>query len=156
MGEERDPPIDDIKYLSGLTVVDIGDLRVARGKSRRPYSGCDHRSVVYDQHERRIWCKDCERNVEPFDAFVALAERYGTALDNLERRRKEITEAEGHTLRSRAAKVMDDHWRSTKHAPCCPHCREALLPEDVLRPLARMGKEIERARRAKAQGKPDA
>ena len=49
-----DAPIEPQEYLSGPTVVDIGDLRVARGLSRRPFSGCAHHSLVYDNKERRI------------------------------------------------------------------------------------------------------
>ena len=45
---EKTPPIVEQEYLSGLKVVDIGDLRVARGMSRRPVSTCHHRPLVYD------------------------------------------------------------------------------------------------------------
>lgn len=64
-----DEPIEDQNYLSGLTVIDIGDIRVSRGMTRRPVSSCGHRRMAYDPKERRIWCKDCEKDVDPFDAF---------------------------------------------------------------------------------------
>jgi hypothetical protein len=64
-----DAPIEPLDYLYGVKVVDIGDARVKRGKSRRPIGTCPHKSMHYDQEERRVWCADCEATLEAFDAF---------------------------------------------------------------------------------------
>ncbi|WP_182422040.1 hypothetical protein [Aureimonas sp. ME7] len=124
-----DEPIQEQEYLAGVKVVDIGDLRVSRGLTRRPVSSCRHGRMVYDQNERRIWCKDCERDVDPFDAFVGLIEYYSGALKTLERDRKQVEEAKAFQLRSRAAKAMDEAWRSRTMVPMCPHCSNGLFPE---------------------------
>lgn len=144
-----DAPIEPQNYLYGLNVVQIEDLRVARGLTRRPASSCRHKKLVYDDKERRIWCSDCESEVEPFDAFVGLCEVFSAGINSLNRRRREVEEAEKFALRSRAAKVMDEAWRSTSMAPLCPHCNEALMPEDVAKGVARASKSLIIARRNK-------
>lgn len=128
--DEHDPPIVEPGFIGGVTVVDIGDVRVARGLSRRHSSSCPHRGLVYDNHERRIWCKDCEKDVEAFDAFTLLVSNYSVALDQLARREKNVKEAETFQLRSLAAKEIDKAWRHKNMIPACPHCGHGLFPED--------------------------
>lgn len=128
--DQRDPPIEGPQYLSGVTVVDIGDYRVSRGMTRRPFSACHHRRLTYDTQERRIWCQDCERDVEPFDAFTGLVQPYDAALKSLERKREAIEEAEKFQARSLAAKAIDKAWRKRSSVPACPHCHNGLFPED--------------------------
>lgn len=130
MTDERDPPIEALSYIAGVTVVDIGDIRVARGMSRRPFSMCRHVQLLYDAKERRIWCKDCENDVEPFDAFTALVENYDRALSAIARREQQLAEVEGFQARTLAAKGLDEAWRRRKIVPACPHCHHGLLPED--------------------------
>lgn len=152
-----DAPIEPKDYFLGVKVVDIGDLGVARGMTRRPLSSCKHRRMVYDTDERRVWCSDCESEVEPFDAFKGLVERMDGHVKELKRREQAVKDAEAHALRSRASKVMDEVWRSTKMAPLCPHCMTAILPEDVVSGLARTSKSLVMAARKRAankKGKP--
>ena len=156
MSEKKDPPIVPQNYLSGVKVVDIGDLRVARGLSRRPHSACKHRPLVYDQQERRIWCKDCEQDVEPFDAFMQLVENFHRAASDIERGRKALEEAQAHNVIRVATKQMDEHFRSRKMVPSCPHCGDGIFPEDVpkMGRVNRQWEEVKRARkeRLKADG----
>lgn len=153
MSDKKDPPIIEQEYLYGLKVVDIGDIRVARGLSRRPHSSCKHRAMAYDQKERRIWCKDCETDVEPFDAFLIICEHFSQAADRLERERKEINEAKDHNIIRIAAKQMDEHFRRKKMVPACPHCHAGIFPEDVAKmgSVNRQWEEAKRARKEKAQ-----
>lgn len=127
--DKKDPPIIPQDYIGGVTVIDFGEARISRGMSRRHYSTCNHRKLVYDQQERRIWCQDCERDVEHFDAFRIIVEQFAAAAANVKERQEKIAEAEAATIISRAAKNIDKEWRSRRMAPCCPHCKEALLPE---------------------------
>jgi hypothetical protein len=78
-------PIEPQEYLYGVKVVQIEDLRVARGLTRRPFSSCRHKSLTYDDKERRIWCRDCETEVEAFDAFVGLVEVFSAGKAQLDR-----------------------------------------------------------------------
>ncbi len=151
MGDQKDPPIEAMEFQAGVTVIDIGDVRVSRGLSRRPYSGCKHLRLIYDSRERRIWCKDCETNIEGFDAFQILAERSHQFKAALDRREAKIAEAEAFTARSRAVKELDRVWRTRNLAPCCPHCRRGLLPEDMMH-LSSVGVDYERKRRARTAG----
>lgn len=131
MTDEKDPPIEEPGFLGGVRVVDIGDIRVARGLSRRAHSSCPHARLMYDQNERRVWCKDCERDVEAFDAFTGIVEQYSRAYDSLAERSKEVAEAEKFQVRSIAAKKLDEAWRSRNMVPACPHCGSGLFPEDI-------------------------
>lgn len=140
MDDKNDPPIQEHEYLSGVRVVDIGDYRVARGMSRRATSACPHHRMVYDQNERRIWCKDCETDVEGFDAFRIIVEHFSRQTKHLEARERKIKEAEAHTLISRAAKVIDQAWRAKKTVPACPHCKGALFPDDFKDGIGKMPK----------------
>jgi hypothetical protein len=150
----KDPPIEPQDFVGGVKVVDIGDLRVARGFSRRPASVCTHPQLYYDRQERRIWCPDCEQNIEAFDAFEKLVENIYFATDSLNRRSAEIAEAEAHHMVSLAAKVVDKVWRGRREVPACPVCNAGLFPEDFkVRVGATVGREYGAAYRAKI-GKP--
>lgn len=144
----KTPPIEKQEYIHGVKVVDFGDIRVSRGLSRRPYSGCNHLNLVYDQRERRVWCEDCETDVEPFDAFMGLVERHSTANAKLIEMQEEAHEASKFSLISRAAKAIDRHWRSRKMVPACPHCNAGIWPEDALK-MGSVGKDFDKARREK-------
>lgn len=144
-------PIDPQDFTYGVNVVQIEDLRIARGLARRPQAACQHKTQVYDDKERRIWCSDCESEVEPFDAYVRLVEAFNAGIRSLSRRSRELGEAEAHQLRSRAAKKIDEAWRSKTLAPLCPHCSTALLPEDVVGGLAMVSKDLVIAARKRAE-----
>lgn len=148
---DKTPPVVEQDYLYGLKVVDIGDLRVARGMSRRPVSVCKHHKVVYDQQERRIWCKDCETDVEAFDAFLSIVENFDRARKEIEQRQAEVKRAVEHNIIRIAAKQMDEHFRRRKMVPACPHCGSGIFPEDVPRmgSINREWEEAKRARKAK-------
>lgn len=137
-------PIVPVDYLYGTKVVNIGDLQVARGMSQRPLSACRHPRLVYDTSERRVYCEDCKSDVAPFDAFLQLVDRH----HHLDAKAEKLREDAAHTVISRAAKRIDEAWRSKKMAPCCPHCKAAILPEDVVNGVGMTNKEWEVRRRA--------
>lgn len=141
------PPIEAKEFLSGVKVVDIGDYRVARGLSRRVPSTCAHNNMVYDSKERRIYCPDCENDVEAFDAFEAIVYGYNHALEKLKRFREEVATAYREALHRIAARSLDKTWRS-KMLPCCPHCSRGLMPDDMIKPSL-VSKEFEAAQRAR-------
>lgn len=130
MTEDRDPPIEPLDYLHGLKVVDIGDMRIKRGMTRRPASSCRHSTVHYDKQERRLWCPDCEKNVEAFDVVVGIAESLDAKTKGMEKREQKLKEVEEERLVSLAARAIDKLWRRRNMVPCCPNCNEGLLPED--------------------------
>lgn len=146
MDGPKNPPIIDQEYLSGLKVVDIGDIRVSHGMTRRPHTSCKHRAMAYDPRERRIWCKDCETEVEPFDAFVLICEQFDSAAQKIERQRKEIVEAREHNIIRIAAKQMDEKFRRKNVVPACLNCGAGIFPEDVPK-MGSINREWELARR---------
>jgi len=148
-----DAPIEPQAFQGGVRVVDIGDVRVARGLTRRHRAHCRHLHLVYDDSERRVWCEDCESEVEPFDAFRGLVEQMDGHVKRLQRRERELAEAESFAARSRAVKALDEVWRSKRLTPLCPHCSEALLPEDMTRGLAFMDRDLARGQRARRGSK---
>lgn len=129
-------PIEPQDYLYGVKVVDIGEARVKRGKSRRLIGNCAHKNMHYDPSERRIWCADCESDIDGFDAFVVLVENFNRQELRMQEREKKVVEAEAVTLVSRAAKAMDEQWRRRHTVPLCPHCSSALMPEDFVKGIA--------------------
>lgn len=151
------PPIEPQDYLNGTKVVQIDDLRVARGKTRRPASSCKHKNLLYDEQERRIWCSDCENEVEPFDAFMGLVAVHDAAISSINARAEKLREAEQFQIRSRAAKVMDEAWRSRTMVPLCPHCVRPILPEDVANGVAETSRNVVVAQRKhrKDDNKPE-
>ena len=149
------PPIEPQNYLSGLKVIDIGDLRISRGLSRRPFSVCEHKALVYDSAERRIWCRECECDVDPFDAFRSLVERYSGAVYELQKKNADIEDAKSHILISLAAKNLDKSWRKRSLSPTCPHCMGVLLPEDFSNGITScFNTEMERQRRKAKRNTP--
>lgn len=149
-----DEPIDPQEYRLGVKVVQIEDLRVARGMARRPQSACPHRNLNYDDKERRIWCKDCETDVDPFDAFKGLVEVWDRGVKVLQRHQRELEESKDQILRSRAAKAVDQVWRSRNRVPVCPHCESGLLSEDVADGLRSTSRQLVEAQRRR-DGKPE-
>ncbi|WP_342632697.1 hypothetical protein [Marinobacter alkaliphilus] len=146
-------PIEPADFVHGPKVVDIGDIRVARGKTRVPCETCRHRQLVYDPTERRVYCEDCQQDVDGFDAFLNLVHQHESAWGAIRKARTEILEAQSHNLISRAAKALDQYWRSRKTVPNCPHCNEALLPEDVAGGRLRTSSaELARRRRKNSDG----
>jgi len=145
-----DTPIEPLNYLSGVKIVDIGDIRVARGMTRRSVSSCHHRRLHYDQQERRVWCADCEQTIEAFDAFKLLVEQVGNAARKIEARAAELTEAETFQARTLAARQLDLAWRKRSRVPACPICGQGLFPEDFKDGIkASLGREYAEAQRNK-------
>ena len=128
------------------SVISLADVRVARGWSR-PSKVCGHKSLVYSSKERRIECKDCDQQVDGFDAFMVLCAHFHSMESASRSREARTKEALGAVIIRRAAKAFDKAW-GRKMAPCCPHCRGGLLPEDFANGAASsMGQEFEIARR---------
>lgn len=146
-------PIVPEKYISGTTVVDLGDVRVTRGLTRRPASLCRHPQLRYDPKERRIWCPDCERDIDPFDAFVQILDGYDASVKRLRAKAEQIKEAEAFAVRSIAARHMDKAWRSRTMVPACPSCGNGLFPEDFRTQPTMVGRDFARARRGIAPPK---
>lgn len=60
----------------------------------------------YDYRERRIWCADCEKNIEAFDAFEMLVTYFSETERKLDRRAEQLAEAEKFQTRTLAARQI--------------------------------------------------
>lgn len=150
--QDNDPPIIEQEYRLGINVVEIGAYRIARGISDRKAFVCGHHKTVYDPKERRVWCEDCKKDIDPFDMMVAMLEYFWKKEAELKRRKADVLEAEAHSLIKRAAKALDKAWRKKRLVPCCPHCKEALFPEDFENGVTHFkSMQLERARRKKVK-----
>lgn len=145
-GPRKTPPVEPQNYLSGVKVVDIGDLRVARGMSRRPVSTCTHVNQVYDQKERRVWCSDCETDLDPFDAYRSIVENLHTCYERIDRVKAELADATKQNLHLLAARAVEKTLRSRSMIPTCPHCSRGLTADD-LKSHGAMSVKLEIARR---------
>lgn len=131
---------------ASASVISLADVRVSRGWSR-PSKVCEHKSLVYSSRDRRIECKDCDRPVEAFDAFMTLCRHFDSMETAARLREHKTSEALSAVIVRRAAKALDKAW-GRKMAPCCPHCGNGLLPEDFeTGGGSQIGQDFERARR---------
>lgn len=134
----------------GQPVIDLAEVRIKRGNASSRFGrACQHKALIYSQDERRIWCEDCERTIDSFDAFMVVVGQFHPMVNAAKRSLERAREAEGFTISLRAAKVFDRAWRGNQMAVCCPHCRTGLLPEDFLSGGSQVSADIERARRAR-------
>jgi hypothetical protein len=132
-------------------VIDLAEVQIQHGRTPYKVRRCEHCRVFYSQSERRVWCRDCEQTVDPFDAFKMLASRFHEMLSAAERKMTKADEALKKTARLRATKELDRMWSGHQMAPSCPHCGGGLLPEDFADGAASaVSREIEEARRRAA------
>lgn len=149
-----DEKIEEANFVFGVNVVDIGDVRVSRGLTRRHESICSHRQLMYDQIERRVWCKDCESDVDSFDAFSIIVEYLSAANKRIEVAREEVNKAKNYNLRRIAARKLDKIWMTNSLLPCCPHCDKALTPSDFTNEhISTVSSQLALARRKKQLNK---
>jgi hypothetical protein len=128
-----DTPLESVPTSTPYSspVIDFGDIRIAHGLTRHPYRVCEHKGLTYSTHERRVWCSDCERTIDGFDAFMVVVNHFHTMERAARSALARAKEAEGKTLVRRAAKWLDRVW-GRKMLPVCPRCGRGITPEEML------------------------
>lgn len=111
-------------------VIDLASVRIRLGKTSAKVKPCEHKHLTYSQHERRVWCDDCERSIDAFDAFVMMCRYLSDMISEANGKMHKADEALRHTARLRATKALDKVWSGRTMAVACPHCNGGLLPED--------------------------
>lgn len=109
-------------------IIDIGDSRFQRKRGQY----CQHKHLEYSVENLTVECKDCQEIIGGFRAFLLTVAAWERDRDNLEARRKAVEELEVKSqirLLKATAKV-NEAWRRRNMVPCCPHCHEAIFPED--------------------------
>jgi len=130
----KDPPPLEPLVDGGMyrhNVIDLAGVRIQMG--RTPYKAerekCRHKQLVYNISERRIWCEECERPVEAFDAFAMIVAHFNEMETDARCAWREAQGAKNSTLIRRAAKELDRTWAGGM-LPCCPHCSRGLMAHD--------------------------
>lgn len=148
-----DEPLHPFPEASPLwaEVIDLADMRVQFGRPRYPTKICEHRKLIYDPKERRVWCQDCERTIDGFDAFMTLTRQFTEMVKAAQRLFRQAKEARDSHIGRIAAKKLDKAWSGNVMAVACPHCRGGLLPEDFEGGASVTSRDIEIARRGRAK-----
>lgn len=123
-------------------IIQIGEFRL-RNKFQKP---CNHRVMNLDTYERVIFCEDCGLQLDPFEAMVRLSRVYEAERERLIAEREEIEKLRATHRHLLAARDAETAWRRRNHVPTCPHCKEAIFPEDGFGKSI-MSKEVAHARR---------
>ena len=135
---------------SAHIVIDLAERRIVEGKRKRGVEKCGHKRIIYSRADRTVWCEDCERNIDGFDAFLIYTDHLHKMQGELLRLVAAVEDEKKSTLISRAAKALDRAWRGKPVAVPCPHCRGGLLPEDFADgEFGFSSRDIELARRKK-------
>ena len=108
-------------------IIQIDKMKLKRIRKDR----CEHKHLCFDPMARHIECEECGQFVEPFDAFMILLDYHRRGADILLSRQSELKELEEKAGKNllKATRELDRVWRS-KMLPTCPHCKEAIAPED--------------------------
>lgn len=110
-------------------------IRIGEGKFEQIWQKrCQHKHLTYDITERIVQCKDCKRVVDGFEAFMIAVRFWQGAETELKRRQEDLAELEkkANIGLLKASRKVDHAWRSKNMVPSCPHCHEAIFPEDGL------------------------
>jgi hypothetical protein len=153
MTDEPIIPREDATPYSAV-VIDLAGIRIQWGMPKyKPGGACPHRSLTYSQNERRVWCRDCERTIDNFDAFMVFVHGFQDMERDAKTKIEKADDALKATINRRAAKQIDRAWSGHGMAILCPHCDGGLLPEDFVNGGAECSRDIELARRARAKDK---
>jgi hypothetical protein len=132
--------------MSNVIQIESLRLKFQQKNSAERSASCKHMNLTFDSEGHVVTCDDCSRQISAFWVVEMMSEQYEKAFARLRRREQAVEQAEQNTLISRAAKRVDEVWRGRTMAPICPHCSEAILPEDGMG-SSRVSREAELARR---------
>jgi ribosomal protein S27E len=147
----KDPPLEVLPdggcYVG--VVVDLDSVRIRSGRTPYRVKTCEHKALIYNQTERRVWCENCERTIDNFDAFLIFTRRFEAMERDASHKMATANEALKSVARLRATKHLDRAWSGHQMAVSCPHCRGGILPEDFANGCNTCSREIEVAKRAR-------
>ena len=133
-------------------VISFGEAKLKRTHGKY----CTHDNLTYDPANRIVECRDCERQIDGFDAFMVLVHHHSAAFSKMNaeyRKARELTKARIYT---EAARELGRAWSGKNiMAVACPHCERGLLPEDFLSGGTRFSREWEIANRRRDKEKKD-
>lgn len=135
-------------------VIEFGNLKLRRAEraTRSTQDQCKHYHMTLDDNGDIVTCDDCGKQLSAYWALRLLTDQYQEAWRKVSARGERIQQEAKESLHLRAARRVEKAWRSRTMVPTCPHCHEAIFPEDGLGGSA-INKRMAEARReaAKAQ-----
>lgn len=112
-------------------VIGIGEFRIRRERMALR-SGCQHTRLTLHDDGDYVTCDDCAMQIGAYAALRILVERWADLQARVDAQREAINKAAEKTVGLRAAQKVEKAWRSRTMVPTCPHCAEAIFPEDGL------------------------
>ena len=113
-------------------VIHFADLQF-RAKAKRygwEQDRCAHRKLTLDDNGELVTCDDCGKQVTAYWALRHIVEKWGEHAKVIERRRQVVQQQIEANVSLLAAQRVEKAWRRRKTVPTCPHCNEAIFPED--------------------------
>jgi len=110
-------------------VIEIGEFRLKREQNWKR-EGCQHVRLTLEDEGEIVMCDDCGKQVGNYAALRMLVERWSKLQERVDAKQRSIAEAAEKTISLRAAQRVEKAWRSRSMTPTCPHCNEAIFPED--------------------------
>lgn len=127
-------------------VISIADFSIKRAAQKK-YTDCKHLKLTRDDELQVVECDDCGKKIGNYAALSMLISRWENLQRSITRQNQVAIEALNKTIVLRAAQKVESAWRSQKMVPTCPHCVEAIFPNDGFGATA-VNKEVALRRRA--------
>ena len=131
-------------------VIQIGDLIIRRRKESLqrypPDDRCRHTNLTWDDNGQIVTCDDCKKQISPYWALKILSDHYEKSMQSLQQATDQVAADAKAVVHLKAAKRIEQVWKSRTMVPCCPHCDRGILAEDMMRP-AQIRREFEIKRR---------
>ena len=129
-------------------IINFADMAFKlRGKSYGIDDRCVHLKVTLDDEGGIVTCDACGKQLDPYITLRRMCEKWEDHARQTRLAREKINEDAKAIITLRAAKLIQEAWRSRTMIPTCPHCHEAILPEDGFG-NSRVNREMELRRRA--------
>lgn len=131
-------------------VINIGELALRRKDRWAGFTApgeCKHLHLMLDDNGDTVRCDDCKVYVSAYWALKLLAMQFQSQERALAARRAQLDAETAEKRTLIATRKVDAAWRSRTMVPACPHCHEAIFPEDGLGRHT-VSREVALARRA--------
>jgi len=116
--------------MANTKVVEIGEFRLTRSRREFFDTGCKHLHTTIDSEGDVVTCDDCKQQLSAVWVLRSLCDSYVKAQERLAALQSSVREVAAKQVGMKAAQQVEKAWRSRSMVPTCPHCHEAIFPED--------------------------
>lgn len=128
-------------------IVNFADMAFKlRGKGYGMDGRCPHTHVELDDDGGIVTCTKCNKQLDAYLTLRKMAEKWEDHARKVKSAADKVNEDAKAIVTLRAAKLIEEAWRSRTMIPTCPHCYVAILPEDGFGG-SRVNREMELRRR---------